>query len=65
MKEKLMKLINFVVVICLCEEFGLVGLAFGIVNLMPMKTGSVQNDGYNLLDLKKNLTARKCWVRLW
>lgn len=47
-------------VFCLCEEFGLIGLALGITNLMPCKSGGIQNDGYNLIDLSKDMVAKKC-----
>ena len=44
----------------LFEEFGIVGIALGLTNLIPCKLGGIQNDGYNLLDLSKNLETRKC-----
>lgn len=50
---------NFLTFI-LCEEFGVVGIVLGITNLIPCKSGGVQNDGYNLLDLNHNLAAKKC-----
>lgn len=48
------------IVFCLCEEFGVMGLSTGLSNLLPCKMNGIQNDGYNLIDLKKNLIARKC-----
>ena len=44
----------------LFEEFGIVGIVLGLTNLIPCKTGGIQNDGYNLLDLRKNIEIRKC-----
>ncbi len=44
----------------LCEEFGVIGLALGLTNLIPAKSGGMQNDGYNLLDLSKNMDAKRC-----
>lgn len=44
----------------LFEEFGLIGISLGLNNLIPMKSGGMQNDGYNLLDLGKNIDAKKC-----
>lgn len=48
------------VVFCIFEEFGIIGLSIGLINLLPCKINGIQNDGYNLIDLKKNLFARKC-----
>lgn len=44
----------------LFEEFGVVGISLGLNNLIPLKSGGMQNDGYNLLDLGKNIDAKKC-----
>ncbi len=38
-------------------EFGLVGIVTAATNLIPVKTAGVQNDGYNLIDIKKNPMA--------
>lgn len=50
---------NFAVFV-LCEEFGVIGLAFGLTNLVPCKNGGIPNDGYNLIDLGKNSDAKRC-----
>lgn len=50
---------NFIVFL-LCEEFGVIGLALGLTNLIPCKNGGIQNDGYNLIDLGKNMDAKRC-----
>lgn len=44
----------------LFEEFGAVGIALGLANLIPCKVGGVQNDGYNLIELGKDMNAKKC-----
>lgn len=44
----------------LFEEFGVIGIALGLINLIPCKSGGVQNDGYNLIELGKNMDAKKC-----
>ena len=49
-----------VVTFILFEEFGVLGIALGLSNLIPNKASGMQNDGYNLLDLSNNLFARKC-----
>lgn len=49
-----------IVTFILCEEFGVIGIALGLTNLIPCKNGGMQNDGYNLLDLGHNVTAKKC-----
>ncbi|MDD6039521.1 MAG: M50 family metallopeptidase [bacterium] len=48
------------VTFCIFEEFGIIGIALGLTNLLPSKSGGIQNDGYNLLDLDKNILAKKC-----
>lgn len=48
------------VTFCIFEEFGVIGIGLGLVNLVPSKSGGIQNDGYNLLDLNRNLLAKKC-----
>lgn len=48
------------VTFCIFEEFGVIGIGLGLVNLIPSKSGGIQNDGYNLLDLNRNLLAKKC-----
>lgn len=44
----------------LFEEFGEIGIALGLANLIPCKFGGVQNDGYNLIELGKDMNAKKC-----
>lgn len=48
------------VTFALFEEFGMVGVVLGLNNLIPHKTGGTQNDGYNLMDLGRNMDAKKC-----
>ena len=47
-------------VFCLCELFGVVGIVLGLTNLIPFRVGGMQNDGYNLWDLRDNMTAKEC-----
>lgn len=47
-------------VFCLCEEFGVIGIALGLTNLVPCKNRGIQNDGYNLLDLGRDDIAKRC-----
>lgn len=49
-----------IVTFILCEEFGVIGIVLGLTNLIPCKSGGLQNDGYNLLDLRHNFAAKKC-----
>ena len=45
---------------CLVEEFGVVGILLGLTNLIPCKTNGIQNDGYNVIDVTKDIMAKKC-----
>lgn len=51
---------NNLVSFCFLEIFGVIGIALGLTNLIPAKNNGIQNDGYNLIDLKHNLMAREC-----
>lgn len=42
--------------------FCLVGIALALLNGIPMHTKQVDNDGRNVLELKKNRTARMCFL---
>lgn len=44
----------------LCEEVGVLGMALGLTNLIPGKSGGIQNDGYNLIDLGRDQIAKRC-----
>ena len=44
----------------LFEEFGVLGIAIGLANLIPCKANGVQNDGYNLLEIGKDINTKKC-----
>lgn len=44
----------------LFEEFGIIGLAMGITNIIPSKVNGITNDGANYIELGKNLDAKKC-----
>lgn len=44
----------------LVQLFGLLGILLGLNNLIPVKNAGIQNDGYNLLDLSKNMDAKRC-----
>ena len=44
---------------------GVIGLAFAIINGIPLRLGVVDNDGYNAFSLKKNPEAlRGFWVQM-
>lgn len=43
----------------------LIGIAFGIINGVPLRMGVVDNDGYNAFSLKKNPDAlRAFWIQM-
>lgn len=44
----------------LFKGFGIIGIILGVTNLIPCKTAGIQNDGYNLLDFRKNIETKKC-----
>lgn len=44
---------------CLFESSAVLGFAIGITNLIPAKMNGTQNDGYNFVDLGRNMFARK------
>lgn len=48
-----------IVTLLLCEVFGIIGLVLAVTNLLPNKAGGIQNDGYNIIDLGKNLEAKR------
>ncbi len=41
--------------------FVLVGIALALMNGIPIHTRQLDNDGYNVLELRKNRTARRCF----
>lgn len=44
---------------------GLLGVAFALLNGIPMKAGGLDNDGRNVLSLKKDAAARRAfWVQM-
>ncbi len=49
-----------VISFALLGEFGLVGIMSAAMQLIPMKTNGIQNDGYNLIDLGKDPQAKEC-----
>lgn len=45
--------------------FSLIGVAFILMNGIPLHAGPVDNDGYNALNLGRNNEARKCfWIQM-
>lgn len=48
-----------------CIIFSLIGFAFALMNGIPMRLGTVDNDGYNAFSLGKNDAAlRSFWVQM-
>ena len=41
-----------------------IGVAFAILNGIPMKAGGVANDGYNLLQLEKDPSSKQCFLNV-
>lgn len=50
---------NLILALCL------IGFAFAIMNGIPMRLGSVDNDGYNVLSLRKSKEARRSFWLLF
>lgn len=48
-----------IVTLLFFEVFGMIGLVLAATNLLPNKTGGIQNDGYNLIDLGKNMEVKR------
>lgn len=44
----------------LFEQFAIIGLTFGFINLCPAKTKQITNDGYNFMELGRNLDSKRC-----
>ncbi|MDD6796553.1 MAG: hypothetical protein PUE01_14315 [Clostridiaceae bacterium] len=45
--------------------FSLIGVAFTLMNGIPLHVGPIDNDGYNALNLGRNNEARKCfWIQM-
>ena len=45
--------------------FALLGFALAILNGVPMRTGAIDNDGYNAISLTKNAEAREAfWMQM-
>ena len=48
-----------------CMIFAVIGFGFALMNGVPMRLGTVDNDGYNALSLGKNAGAlRSFWVQM-
>jgi len=49
----------------LLELAGAVGVAFALVNGIPLKLGMINNDGRNALDLRRDAAARRAfWIQM-
>jgi len=54
-----------VVVSCLLFVFAVIGIAFALLNGIPMQAGMINNDGYNALALGKSGEAlRSFWIQM-
>lgn len=49
----------------LCSEMALVGLAFGLMNGIPLQIGAVDNDGRNILSIGRSSDAKQAfWLQM-
>lgn len=55
--------IEFLSIFCLI--LAIIGIAFALINGIPMHLGAIDNDGYNAFNLRKNGAAKRCfWIQL-
>lgn len=56
---------NFQIISEFLLMFVTIGFAFAVMNGVPMRLGMVDNDGYNVLSIRKNIEAfRSFWIQL-
>ncbi len=56
---------NIEVVNIICFMMAIIGVAFALMNGIPMRLGAVDNDGYNTLSMSKDSKAlRSLWIQM-
>lgn len=56
---------NVSIVSTLLMMLAVIGIAFALLNGIPMRLGTVNNDGYNVISLRKNRAAlRSFWIQM-